>query len=97
MSQVKTFTATVTDEFGGTFPNALVAVYSFAEYSKRKQVLQNQLILFYQLRVSMRLSARLRALHTKRIIGMAKIKNSWLQVSPVNDSRRRQPYSVNYG
>lgn len=35
MAQVKTFTATVTDEFGGTFPNALVAVYAFAEYSKR--------------------------------------------------------------
>ena len=38
MAQVKTFTATVTDEFGGTFPNALVAVYSFAEYSKRSGV-----------------------------------------------------------
>lgn len=35
MSQVKTFTATVTDEYGGTFPNAFVAVYAFAEYSKR--------------------------------------------------------------
>ena len=38
MAQVKTFTATVTDEFGGTFPNALVAVYAFAEYAKRTGV-----------------------------------------------------------
>ena len=38
MAQVKTFTATVTDEFGGTFQNSLVAVYAFAEYSKRTGV-----------------------------------------------------------